>query len=259
MTAVTIVACLLCPVTAVPVTVTVALAVCGCAGLLVANVHLYRVCACARVHACTCCLLLQVHTPAPACERTELPAYQRAVLPESKHQMSRSLTDSYVGVGPGTMAGGSTFTPEGYITAGDGGSGSMAAGGGGMDTAAALDAVTGGSSSAKANFYDHKYLQDDAMVAAIMQSEREEVAKERRRRAAAARRKQRVGRPRPAGPPSDEAGANGSLFVGKGLGLRKGVAKHDNGGSVRQVLARILDDNPEVARLRKLEQSKLPF
>ena len=246
-------------VTVVPVTVTVALAVCACAGLLVANVHLYRVCACARVHACTCCLLLQVHTPAPACERTELPAYQRAVLPDSKHQMSRSLTDSYVGVGPGTMAGGSTFTPEGYITAGDGGSGSMAAGGGGMDTAAALDAVTGGSSSAKANFYDHKYLQDDAMVAAIMQSEREEVAKERRRRAAAARRKQRVGRPRPAGPPSDEAGANGSLFVGKGLGLRKGVAKHDNGGSVRQVLARILDDNPEVARLRKLEQSKLPF
>lgn len=151
------------------------------------------------------------------------------------------------------------------------------------------------------------------MVAGIIESERLEVERQRRRKAAQRRRKRRVGAPRPPGPPSDEAGTSGSLFVGKGLGLRKEVAKADTGGSVRaarshtihthprtlththtcvcalprrassmmsvwlpltfsavlqcertltqvrQVLARILDDNPEVARLRRLEQSKLPF
>lgn len=41
-------------------------------------------------------LLLQVHHPAKSCERTELPSYQRKVLPEAEESLGRSLTDTCV-------------------------------------------------------------------------------------------------------------------------------------------------------------------
>lgn len=86
--------------------------------------------------------------------------------------------------------------------------------------------------------------QDDAMVVGIMEAERKEIARERKRRQSAARRIRRVGKARPPGPPSEEAGANGSLYVGRGLGIRKEAPKNENGGSVRSTALALLLSRP---------------
>lgn len=196
----------------------------------------------------------QKHEPQPDCLREELPPHHRHLVKSEK--AGRALTDSYMGVGPGTMIKhGDTLTSEGYVIAGDGSSQNF----GGASMTDAMDAVMGTVSTTRANFFDTKWLQDDAMVAGIMEAEKREMVLEKKRKRRAARAKMRVGKPRPAGPPSNEAKTSGSLYIGKGLGLRKDVAQTGQAGSVREVLARILSQNPEVARLRKLEQTKLPF
>lgn len=48
----------------------------------------------------------------------------------------------------------------------------------------------------------------------------------------------------------------GSMFVGSGLGLKKEVEEMGTQGSARQMLAKLMAGNPEMERLRELEDNK---
>lgn len=136
--------------------------------------------------------------PTPDCERVEEKPSRRAL------KAAAGEFDSFLGVGPGTLADTPkhVVTSEGYVIKGDAGVGASMLKGASTDDA--MDAVAGNFGVAKPEFKDRKWLQDDAIVAAILQNDKETSKRERAAKRAAKRRMMRVGAPRPPGPPRGE-------------------------------------------------------
>lgn len=136
--------------------------------------------------------------PTPDCERVAEKPSRRAL------KAAAGEFDSFLGVGPGTLADTPkhVVTSEGYVIKGDAGVGASMLKGASTDDA--MDAVAGNFGVAKPEFKDRKWLQDDAIVAAILQNDKETSKRERAAKRAAKRRMMRVGAPRPPGPPRGE-------------------------------------------------------